>query len=251
VKTQVVRRRQGARGQRIGERTADALSYFLVLVMARSHRATTRILFIGNSFTARNKMPDLLAELAFSRGIGLEHRLLSSGGASLRTHWKRGEAINVIKSGNFDFVILQEQSTLPIKNAARMRENVLLFDEAIREAGSRTVLYMTWARKYEPEKQRAITDAYRSIGREIGAITAPVGVAWERFIKKRDAPMLHDKDQSHPTIAGSYLAACVFLEALWDESPVGVNSKLPGWSFDAVKALQEAAHAAVCGRTRE
>jgi hypothetical protein len=56
--------------------------------------------------------------------------------------------------------VLQEQSTLPIKNAARMRENVLLFDEVIRAAGSRTALYMTWALRHAPETQEAITKAY-------------------------------------------------------------------------------------------
>jgi hypothetical protein len=55
------------------------------------------------------------------------------------------------------------QSTLPIKNAKRMAENLRLFDEAIKRAGSRTVLYMIWARRHPPETQQAITDAHRQI----------------------------------------------------------------------------------------
>src|SRR5947209_6607839 len=107
--------------------------------MSKSPRRPTRILFIGNSFTARNDLPSLIAELAKARGIGLEHKLLSIGGASLRTHWNKGEAQSEIQQGSYDFVVLQEQSTLPIKNAARMRENVLLFDEQIRAAKAKTV----------------------------------------------------------------------------------------------------------------
>src|SRR4051812_3944246 len=117
-------------------------------------RNQPNILFIGNSFTARNNLPGVLADLASSHGIVMRHRLLSMGGASLRMHWNKGEAQAAIGSGDFDYVVLQEQSTLPIKNAARMRENILLFDEAIRKAGSKTVLYMTWARKHQPEKQQ-------------------------------------------------------------------------------------------------
>ena len=200
-----------------------------------------RILFVGNSFTARNDLPDLIAQLATARGVKIEHTLLSIGGASLRTHWNKGEAPTAIERGKFDYVVLQEQSTLPIKNAARMRENVLLFDQAIRAAGAKTVLYMTWARKHMPEKQKVITEAYESIGREIGALVVPVGRVWWRFIADHNSPALHDKDQSHPTLAGSYLAACVFLFTLFGQSPVGIATEFKGLGEKEVRLLQQAA----------
>src|SRR5436305_7880163 len=128
--------------------------------MSKSKTRRTRVLFVGNSFTARNDLPGLIAQLAAARGIEVEHALLSIGGASLRTHWNKGEAATAIERGKFDYVVLQEQSTLPTKNAARMRENVLLFDEAIKAAGSKTVLYMTWARKHMPDTKNVITEAY-------------------------------------------------------------------------------------------
>src|SRR6476646_5684862 len=92
-------------------------------------------LFIGNSFTARNDLPGLIAQLAAARNKAFEHRLISAGGASLRTHWNAGQALQVIQQEPFDAVVLQEQSTLPIKNAARMCDNVRLFDAAIKAAG--------------------------------------------------------------------------------------------------------------------
>jgi hypothetical protein len=203
--------------------------------------ASLKVLFIGNSFTARNDLADLIARLAAARGKTLEHRLISAGGASLRTHWNAGEALKAIQSGQYDHVVLQEQSTLPVKNVKRMHENVRLFDEAIKAAGASTVLYMTWARHHEPESQRAITDAYASIGRELGATVVPVGRAWQSFLGKHDRPVLHDKDQSHPTLAGSYLAACVFLAVLFRESPVGADAEVAGLSERDLTLLQKAA----------
>ncbi len=196
---------------------------------------------MGNSFTARNDLPDLIAQLAGARGVQIEHALLSIGGASLRTHWNNGEARIAIERGKFDYVVLQEQSTLPIKNAARMRENVLLFDEAIRAAGAKTVLYMTWARKHMAEKQKVISEAYESIGGKIGALVVPVGQVWWRFIADHDLPALHDKDQSHPTLAGSYLAACVFLVKLFGLSPLGIATQLKGLGVKEAQLLQHAA----------
>ena len=182
------------------------------------------MLFVGNSFTQRNNLPGLVAEMAAARGMRMSHDLISAGGASLRTHWNAGRASRAIATGAYDYVVLQEQSTLPVKNADRMTENVRLFDEVIQRAGARTVLYMTWARQHSPETQQAITDVYTTIGREVGAIVVPVGSVWQRFLADHDRPVLYDRDQSHPSPAGSYLAACVFLVALLKTSPVGIEA---------------------------
>jgi hypothetical protein len=203
--------------------------------------STTRILFIGNSFTQRNDLPGLLAELAAARGITLEHELISQGGASLRRHWNAGRAQQAIAEGGFNFVVLQEQSTLPVKNAARMAENVRLFAEPIRAAGAKMVLYMTWARRHAPEAQQAITAAYQSIGTELGALVVPVGLAWQRFLAAHDAPPLHDRDESHPTLAGTYLAACVFLATLFGQNPVGIETGPATLSADERRLLAETA----------
>jgi hypothetical protein len=199
------------------------------------------MLFIGNSFTQRNNVPGLLAEMAATRGLSVKHELISVGGASLRNHWNAGRAAKAIESGGFDYVVLQEQSTLPVKNAKRMAENVRLFDELIKRAGSRTVLYMTWARQHAPEAQQAITDAYNTIGEELGAIVVPVGVAWQSFLAQHDRPVLYDRDQSHPTPAGSYLAACVFLATLLKQNPIGVEPGPAGLGPQDMAVLQRAA----------
>jgi hypothetical protein len=203
--------------------------------------AALNVLFIGNSFTARNDLPGLIARLAAERGHSLEHCLISTGGASLRTHWNAGHALKAIQDGRYDAVVLQEQSTLPVKNTVRMHENVRLFDGAIRAAGAKTVLYMTWARQHAPDSQQAIADAYTGIGRELGATVVPVGMAWQHFLSRNDQPALHDKDQSHPAPAGTYLAACVFLAVLFEENPVGCDGEVAGLSANDLTLLQKAA----------
>lgn len=181
-----------------------------------------KILFIGNSFTARNDVPGMIAALARARGEQLQHQLISAGGASLRAHWNRGEAPAAIAQGRHDWVVLQEQSTLPVKNARRMHENVRLFAPLIAESGARTALYVTWARRNVPEAQAAITAAYAAIAAEVGATLVPVGPAWEAFMRRYPSPTLHDRDLSHPSPAGSYLAACVFYATLFGRTPAGL-----------------------------
>ena len=200
-----------------------------------------RILFIGNSFTARNNLPTLLARLANERGRIVENRLISAGGASLRQHFNRGTALAAIAEGTYDIVVLQEQSTLPGRNAARLHDSVRDFHAAITDAGARTALYMTWARRNAPQAQQAITTAYATIAAELGATLVPVGMVWERFLSAHDSPLLHDADDSHPALAGSYLAACVFLVSLLGEYPVDIDVPVHGLDVGTAALLRQAA----------
>lgn len=183
-----------------------------------------RLLFIGNSFTQRNDLPGLLAQLAAAADppqTVIAERVVANG-ASLRQHWNAGTALQLIQQGGWDAVVLQEQSTLPIKNRKRYHENVRLFHEAIQASGARTLLYHTWARSHAPETQDDLDAAVAEIATELDAQVVPVGLAWRQLRETGTGPELYDKDGSHPSPAGSYLAACVFYAALFGRSPEGL-----------------------------
>jgi hypothetical protein len=203
------------------------------------------VLFVGNSFTARNDVPGLVESLATAGELKFHHRLISAGGASLRRHWNGAEARRAIERGGYDYVVLQEQSTLPLKNPQRMHENVRLFDQSIRAAGSKTALYMTWARRHEPQNQRKIARAYTAIADELGATLLPVGLAWGAYLRRDGAPVLYDRDNSHPSIAGSYLAACVMYLVLYGRKMVPAGVNIPGMTEQDMKEI-DAAVTTVC-----
>jgi hypothetical protein len=185
---------------------------------AASDAADSRILFIGNSYTSRNDLPRLLAQLAATGEPPrrLYVQAIVAGGASLKRHWNAGLAQQALAKERWDYVVLQEQSTLPIKNPLRYRDNVRLFAEQIARIGARIVLYLNWSRQSVPETQHVLTRAVNDIAGEVNALIVPVGPAWQKA--QRDFPhlRLYEDDGSHPTAAGSYLAACVFHVALFD-----------------------------------
>jgi hypothetical protein len=213
----------------------------------------TRILFIGNSFTQRNDLPGMLAALAASAkpAVRIETGRVIANGMALKTHWTRGEARELIRRKKWDFVVLQEQSTRPLKNPKLMHEYVRLFNDDVVAAGARTALYMTWARRESFDRQDELGDAYTSIGRELGAVVVPVGTAWKLALADDPALVLHDKDGSHPSPAGTYLAACVFYAALFGASPVGLATDVPGLDGTdeaLLRRLQEVARRAAISR---
>jgi hypothetical protein len=203
--------------------------------------ASIKVLFVGNSFTQRNDLPGRFSAMAAEKDVQVQHKLISRGGASLRMHWNAGLAAQAIATEGYDYVVLQEQSTLPVKNAKRMADNVRLFDTAIKQASSKTVLYMTWAKQHAALSQEAITAAYRSIGAEIGALVVPVGAVWQRFLAERDQPQLYDRDGSHPSVAGTYFAACVFLASLLKINPIGIEAGSSGLKQSDAEVLQTGA----------
>ena len=121
-----------------------------------------------------------------------------------------------------------------------MFENVRLFDDVIKSSGAKTALYLTWARQNAPETQAAINNAYQTIGEELGATVVPVGIAWETVLRHHSHPVLHDADQSHPTLAGSYLAACVFYVTIFGDMPPGIPNLKGLTAVDAQLILQTA-----------
>ena len=200
-----------------------------------------RMLFIGNSFTTKNDLPTLLSAIAQAgKGITIESKVISAGGASLRRHWNAGAA-TTITSEQWDHVVFQEQTTLPVKNSNRFHENVRKFVPAMKESGAKMVLFMTWARKKEPENQTLLTDSYNQIGKELEASVVPVGTAWQKLLAKHDKPVLHAEDGSHPTVAGSYLAACTFYATLFGGDPTKIETDLGDLTDEERKLLQRGA----------
>ncbi len=106
-----------------------------------------RMLFIGNIFTTKNDLPALLRGIArVGKGMTIDVKVISAGGASLRRHWNAGAASRITGEKR-DYVVFQEQSALPVKNSKRFHENVREFVPSMNESGANMVLFMTWARK--------------------------------------------------------------------------------------------------------
>jgi len=183
------------------------------------------VLFIGNSYSYCNGLPALLGDLAKARGRTIATRKVTKGGVTLQWHSRNPETLEAIGEGGWDFVVLQDQSLAPIERPDILREASIDLAAKIREAGGEPVLYMTWARQHAPETQDAITETYNRVGAEIDAGVAPVGVAWGRSLAAHPEITLHTADRSHPTLEGSYLAACVFHATLLGETPVGLPNE--------------------------
>ncbi len=199
------------------------------------------ILFFGNSYTYYNDMPTLVGAFASMDRWPAQIKAHTMPAAQLGALWGLRSTPYVLKEAKWDFVVLQEQSTLPLASPGRMRDNIRTIDSAIKDVGARTVLYMTWARENLPDTQPSITAAYSTIAAEIGALVAPVGSAWRVALQLDPKLPLFDPDGTHPSPTGSYLAACtLYLVISGSEQPCPSLDIQGVTSSDAVKARSAA-----------
>lgn len=182
------------------------------------------VLFIGNSYTSYNGGLDALVEGLVETGIpshDIETGIVAPSGYTLSMHAESRETREAIADGDWDVVVIQEQSTTPLTNPEAMFNAAREIDRFIRESGAQTVLFMTWAREASPGTIEGIAAVYDSLGEELGAPVAPVGRAFSLALERRPDIGLYDPDGSHPDARGSYLAACLFYAFLWGEDPRG------------------------------
>jgi hypothetical protein len=202
---------------------AAVMSMQAATLVAQQETAATkpvRILFIGNSYTYSNDLPAMLQAMALAapQPITIDAGTVLVGGATLRDHWD-GDARNAIRRGDWDYVVLQEQSLRPIDATREFIEYGRRLGEEIRAVKARPVLYLTWARKSRPSSQEALNRGYLRLADEIGAIVVPVGPAWSEFRRLDGTSELYTEDGSHPSALGSLLAASMFFRTLFGVLP--------------------------------
>lgn len=197
-------------------------------------RDTCSVLFLGNSYTAGNDLPSMFEELAGSAGLDATTGALTRGGTTLADHLADPETVSTLEGSTWNVVVLQEASGVPaleILRQAEMYPAARALTEQIRRADAQAVLFSTWAYSLGwPERglpnyatmQAAVEAGYAALGRELRIPLAPVGAAWSQALRRVPDVPLWTEDGSHPSVYGSYLAACVLYAAIFRRSPEGL-----------------------------
>ncbi|MBI3549115.1 MAG: hypothetical protein HY078_08765 [Elusimicrobia bacterium] len=192
--------------------------------MAGAAAPRLRVLFVGNSFTARRSstqrpsgrltgVPDLLESIARARpeSGGVACRALASDGATLEDHLDGGALAAALADG-WTHVVLQENSERAAADEAGMRRDLHRIDGMVRRAGAATVLMPVWA----GEGREAASRRAGAVCAEAGAGMTVVDLPrlWLRLRERRPGLRLCAGDGIHPSALGDYLAACALYSRL-------------------------------------
>jgi hypothetical protein len=224
----------------------------------RSAKKGLRVLFVGNSFTYVNNLPDQVRQLAEAAGEELPLLAVQEapGGCTLRGHWENGKVLKLLEEIRWDYVVLQEQSQIGSFSREQRSQEMVPYarqlDAKIRSRGTRTVLFLTWGYKEGDRRnvpgdsyaamQERLEQGYRELAGELAAQVAPVGLAWARARALKPELELWAGDGIHPSLPGTYLTACVFYAVLYGRDPRGI-AFTAGLKASVAKFLQEVAGA--------
>jgi len=142
----------------------------------------------------------------------------------------------------FDAAVMMDCSQCPIhpKLKTVFTEYAKKDSDTVRAHGATPVLFMSWAYADRPEMTAQLAEAYTVAGNENNALVIPAGLAFARARHAQPELNLYAPDKRHPSLAGTYLAACTTFAALTGRSPVG-NSYLAGIDEPTARFLQTVA----------
>ena len=151
----------------------------------------------------------------------------------------------------FDVAIMMDCSQCPIHPQLQgaFHDTAKKYAQTLTRAGIRPVLFMSWAYKDKPDMTAPLAEQYTLAGNATGALVIPAGLAFAKAIARLPDLELYESDKRHPSLAGTYLAACTAYATLYGKSPVGLPYNA-GLSAELATALQTAAWETVQGYFR-
>lgn len=233
--------------------------FFLFSLLSVLAQDSKKVLFLGNSYTSCNNLPLMVSEMAVSIGDELIYNSNTPGGYTMMAHSTDSTTLNLINANNWDYVVLQAQSRETSLEQEQMEKELFPFTESlsteVREncKSSQLIFYMTWGREngdtpncfarpwvctYEGMDD-VIQKVYTDMARTNKAEISPVGAVWRELRANHPDIKLYSKDGSHPSLAGSYVAACTFYTMIYKKDPIAINwnSSLPETEVEIIKKV--------------
>jgi hypothetical protein len=220
-----------------------AIALFLISITGAKSQVKKKVLFLGNSYTYFNNLPQLVKDVALSKGDTLVFDGNLIGGYTFQSHWNNSTTYTKINSNTWDVVVIQGQSQEPSFSPTQVMNQSYPYAknlvDSVRAVNpcAEVMFFMTWGRKngdasncaaYPPlctyaGMQARLRESYLLFADSFNASCAPVGVAWKKLINDYPSVNLYDGDESHPNINGSYLSACVFYSSIFKKNAVGAT----------------------------
>lgn len=185
-----------------------------------------RVLFVGNSLTEVNDLPRMVQALSRAAGHDLAVAMLAYPNYGLEDHWERSVTHDLIATGDWDVVVLQQGPSALETSREILRRMAGRFAGRIRDAGGEPALYMVWPPAIRADDFPRVSESYRLAAEDVAGLLLPAGDAWQEAWRLDPAVELYGSDAFHPSQAGTYLAALTIVGRFYDHPLVGLPASL-------------------------
>lgn len=209
------------------------------------------VLFIGNSYTFYNDQYKVFRGICENQGMDIDVQTVVKSAANLGTFTDTSSneyntIVNKLQTTDFNYIIVQEQSTKPITAYNSFEADLGKLKELIHRynPNAKIVLFETWAReegsnfyKENPEytyktAEKALLDAYQNAAKKYDLMVSYAGVGFYVSKLRNNKINLYQSDLTHPSGAGTYLAALIHAGIIYGINPRNV-SYVPTFKIEA------------------
>ncbi|MBM1107706.1 SGNH/GDSL hydrolase family protein [Aurantibacter crassamenti] len=222
---------------------------WLLTACVQSENKVLNVLLVGNSSIYFNNMPKMLEQIATENGVELRTRLIAYGGYTLQNHLDNGEVDIILDSLKWDYVVLNEQSTLgenyivngrpSVRESTSFYKTVRELDSKIKQSKAKTVIISLYARKNAPIQDGEMLDySYMKIAKELKMSVAPVSTVWREIQEQNSDWQLYCPDNLHPTALGSFVTASVLYSTITGNISKPIEKNLYGTYIEKIDGYE-------------
>lgn len=196
-----------------------AIAVISLATFAGADAPPLRVLFLGNSLTYVNDLPQMVEAIS-SKGIRrVETGMIAGPNYGLEDLWRERRVHESIRSGRWDVVVMQQGPSALPESRANLVAWAKKFGDLIREHGAEPALYMVWPASNRASDRQRVAESYRVAADACGCRLLPAGEAWQAAWKRNGRLSLYGVDGFHPNREGTFLAALVIWSELTGEAP--------------------------------
>ncbi|MCW5912928.1 MAG: SGNH/GDSL hydrolase family protein [Cyclobacteriaceae bacterium] len=176
--------------------------------------ARTRILFVGNSLTYTNNLPQLVKEAGVKNNVRIQADMLAYPNYALEDHWNDGELQKLIAGGKYDYVIVQQGPSSQADGKAMLLEYGGRIKLLCDKHQAKLAFYMVWPARVNYHTFPGVIANYTLAASETNSVLCPVGEVWKAHFDATGDFSYYGPDGFHPSLAGSQRAAEIIFESL-------------------------------------
>lgn len=173
------------------------------------------ILFIGNSLTYTNDLPELVTREGRKNGMVIKTSMVAFPNYGLEDHWNDGHIQFLIRSGTYDYVVVQQGPSSQIEGRTMLLDYGARIKALCDSNNTKLAFFMVWPAFSNFYNFDGVIKSYTDAAALTNSLLCPVGRVWKKHFSETNNYSFYGNDKFHPSKAGSKSAARIIFNTLF------------------------------------
>jgi len=183
-----------------------------------------KVLFVGNSHTFFNDMPQMLSVFGKARGMDIFVVQNTSGGRGLDWQANQFDVRFNVLFGGYDYIVMQHIAH-PFGGEEELLQSAGNLMQYVSRSDAAPIAFLPWSEENNPQGQAFLNEAHNALVKAHPSIKiAPIGLVWDKVRNENPEIQLYYSDGEHAAPHGSWLIAATIFRTITGETAAGLPS---------------------------